>query len=213
MMNIELDNDYEKMAAIKVLGVGGGGGNAVNRMIQSGMSSVEFISVNTDNQSLRFSNASYKLHIGDKLTRGQGAGGDPVKGEKAAEESEDEITSVLRGADMVYITAGIEPTPSGRKQCVVRFFGQAMPDNATYKLESTIVEKLEIPEDIIKKDKDAKYVTYEDQKHKVSSGSEGYVVKTYLQYCKNGVVQSQTLISTDTYRARAAVYYVGVAPR
>ena len=66
MMNIELDNDYEKMAAIKVLGVGGGGGNAVNRMIQSGMSSVEFISVNTDNQSLRFSNASYKLHIGDK---------------------------------------------------------------------------------------------------------------------------------------------------
>ena len=80
MMNIELDNDYEKMAAIKVLGVGGGGGNAVNRMIQSGMSSVEFISVNTDNQSLRFSNASYKLHIGDKLTRGQGAGGDPVKG-------------------------------------------------------------------------------------------------------------------------------------
>ena len=113
----------------------------------------------------------------------------------------------------VYITAGIEPTPSGRKQCVVRFFGQAMPDNATYKLESTIVEKLEIPEDIIKKDKDAKYVTYEDQKHKVSSGSEGYVVKTYLQYCKNGVVQSQTLISTDTYRARAAVYYVGVTPR
>ena len=107
MMNIELDNDYEKMAAIKVLGVGGGGGNAVNRMIQSGMSSVEFISVNTDNQSLRFSNASYKLHIGDKLTRGQGAGGDPVKGEKAAEESEDEITSVLRGADMVYNTAGM----------------------------------------------------------------------------------------------------------
>ena len=105
MMNIELDNDYEKMAAIKVLG--GGGGNAVNRMIQSGMSSVEFISVNTDNQSLRFSNASYKLHIGDKLTRGQGAGGDPMKGEKAAEESEDEITSVLRGADMVYITAGM----------------------------------------------------------------------------------------------------------
>lgn len=104
MMNIELDNDYEKMAAIKVLGVGGGGGNAVNRMIQSGMSSVEFISVNTDNQSLRFSNASYKLHIGDKLTRGQGAGGDPMKGEKAAEESEDEITSVLRGADMVYLS-------------------------------------------------------------------------------------------------------------
>ena len=106
-MAFELDNDCEITTQIKVIGVGGGGGNAVNRMIQSGMSSVEFISVNTDNQSLRFSNASYKLHIGDKLTRGLGAGGDPMKGEKAAEESEDEITSVLRGADMVYITAGM----------------------------------------------------------------------------------------------------------
>lgn len=126
MMNIELDNDYEKMAAIKVLGVGGGGGNAVNRMIQSGMSSVEFISVNTDNQSLRFSNASYKLHIGDKLTRGQGAGGDPMKGEKAAEESEDEITSVLRGADMVYITAGMGGgTGTGAAPVVARLAREA----------------------------------------------------------------------------------------
>ena len=91
---VELKRNQTADAAIKVLGVGGGGGNAVNRMIQSGMSSVEFISVNTDNQSLRFSNASYKLHIGDKLTRGQGAGGDPMKGEKAAEESEDEITAL-----------------------------------------------------------------------------------------------------------------------
>lgn len=106
-MEILLDNDYEKIASIKVIGVGGGGGNAVNRMIASGMNSVEFISVNTDNQSLRFSRASYKLHIGDKLTRGQGAGGDPVKGEKAAEESEEEIASVLKGSDMVYITAGM----------------------------------------------------------------------------------------------------------
>lgn len=106
-MNIELDTDVDKIASIKVVGVGGGGGNAVNRMIISGMSSVEFISVNTDNQSLRFSNASYKLHIGDKLTRGQGAGGDPSKGEKAAEESADEIASVMKGTDMVYITAGM----------------------------------------------------------------------------------------------------------
>ena len=106
-MAFGLETGPENVVSIKVVGVGGGGGNAVNRMIQSGMSSVEFISVNTDNQSLRFSNASYKLHIGDKLTRGQGAGGDPMKGEKAAEESEDEITSVLRGADMVYITAGM----------------------------------------------------------------------------------------------------------
>lgn len=106
-MNIELDNELDRIASIKVIGVGGGGGNAVNRMINSGMNSVEFISVNTDNQSLRFSNASYKLHIGDKLTRGQGAGGDPVRGEKAAEESADEIASVLKGTDMVYITAGM----------------------------------------------------------------------------------------------------------
>lgn len=106
-MNIELDNALDKAASLKVIGVGGGGGNAVNRMIKSGMSSVEFISVNTDNQSLRFSSASYKLHIGEKLTRGQGAGGDPSKGEKAAEESADEITSVLKGTDMVYITAGM----------------------------------------------------------------------------------------------------------
>ena len=126
MMNIELDNDYEKMAAIKVLGVGGGGGNAVNRMIQSGMSSVEFISVNTDNQSLRFSNASYKLHIGDKLTRGQGAGGDPMKGEKAAEESEDEITSVLRGADI--LTVGVVTKPFS-------FEGKRRMDQATAGIE------------------------------------------------------------------------------
>ena len=84
MMNIELDSDYEKMAAIKVLGVGGGGGNAVNRMIQSGMSSVEFISVNTDNQSLRFSNASYKLHIGDKLTPWAGCRRRPHEGGKGS---------------------------------------------------------------------------------------------------------------------------------
>ncbi len=106
-MNIDLDNDFGRVVAIKVIGVGGGGGNAVNRMCSGGMSSVEFISVNTDIQSLRFSNATYKLHIGDKLTRGQGAGGDPSKGQKAAEESKDEIAAALKGTDMVFITAGM----------------------------------------------------------------------------------------------------------
>ena len=124
-----------------------------------------------------------------------------------------DLTFTNKTGSKVYITAGIEENASGRKQCVVRFFGQALPDQATYKLESTIVETLEIPEDVIKKDTEAKYVKYEDQKHKVSSGSQGYVVKTYLQYCQDGVVQSQTLVSTDTYRARSAVYYVGVTPR
>jgi hypothetical protein len=124
-----------------------------------------------------------------------------------------DLTFTNKTGSKVYITAGIEENASGRKQCVVRFFGQALPGHATYKLESTIVETLEIPEDVIKKDTEAKYVKYEDQKHKVSSGSQGYVVKTYLQYCQDGVVQSQTLVSTDTYRARSAVYYVGVTPR
>ncbi len=106
-MNIDLDNGFERVVAIKVIGVGGGGGNAVNRMTNSGMGGVEFISMNTDIQSLRFSNATYKLHIGDKLTKGQGAGGDPTMGEKAAEESKDEITAALKGTDMVFITAGM----------------------------------------------------------------------------------------------------------
>lgn len=103
-MNISLDDNPESVVAIKVIGVGGGGGNAVNRMCESGISSVEFISVNTDIQSLRFSNATYKLHIGAKLT---GAGGDPSRGKKAAEESRDEIAAALKGTDMAFITAGM----------------------------------------------------------------------------------------------------------
>ncbi len=107
LMNIDLDSDFEKVVSIKVMGVGGGGGNAVNRMIASGMKSVEFISVNTDRQALKFSQATYKIHIGDKLTRGKGAGGDPSKGQKAAEENRDEIAAALNGTDMVFITAGM----------------------------------------------------------------------------------------------------------
>ena len=80
-MNFNMDNDFEREVAIKVIGVGGGGGNAVNRMVSSGMKSVEFISVNTDSQALKFSQASYKIHIGDKLTKGKGAGGSPDKGQ------------------------------------------------------------------------------------------------------------------------------------
>ena len=106
-MNIDLDNDFDKVVAIKVVGVGGGGGNAVDHMCSSGMGSVEFVSVNTDIQVLRSSKASYKLHIGDKLTRGMGAGGDPEKGQKAAEESREEIAATLKGTDMVFITAGM----------------------------------------------------------------------------------------------------------
>ncbi len=92
---------------IKVIGVGGGGGNAVNRMIAAGIKGVEFVAINTDHQALLRSQASIKLQIGDKLTRGMGAGANPEKGQRAAEESRDEITAALKGTDMVFITAGM----------------------------------------------------------------------------------------------------------
>ena len=97
----------ETFATIKVVGVGGCGTNAVNRMIEDGLHGVEFIAVNTDAQALLQSSATCRVRIGDKLTRGLGAGGDPEKGAKAAEESEDELFEVLKGADMVFITAGM----------------------------------------------------------------------------------------------------------
>lgn len=107
LMNFGMDNEAEKVVSIKVVGVGGGGGNAVNRMIDSSLQSVDYISINTDSQALNSSKASYKLHIGEKLTKGKGAGGVPEKGQKAAEENREEIASALREADMVFITAGM----------------------------------------------------------------------------------------------------------
>ncbi len=94
------------LAVIKVVGVGGGGGNAVNRMIDAGLKGVEFIGVNTDAQALLMSDADVKLDLGRELTRGLGAGSDPDVGRQAAEEHRDEIAEVLKGADMVFITAG-----------------------------------------------------------------------------------------------------------
>jgi cell division protein FtsZ len=100
-------NQMESFARIKVVGVGGGGCNAVNRMIEEGMPGIEFIAVNTDGQALLQSKADTKVRIGDKLTRGMGSGGDPEIGRKAAEESAEDLYEVLRGADMVFVTAGI----------------------------------------------------------------------------------------------------------
>ncbi len=97
----------ESFARIKVVGVGGGGSNAVNRMMGEGMTGVEFVAVNTDSQALLLSNAPRRVRIGDKLTRGLGAGGDPEKGQKAAEESQEELYEVIRGTDMVFIAAGM----------------------------------------------------------------------------------------------------------
>ena len=94
-------------AVIKVIGVGGGGGNAINRMIEEGVAGVEFIAANTDVQALSSSKAETVVQLGPKLTRGLGAGGQPEVGRKAAEESEEALTNVLSGADMVFITAGM----------------------------------------------------------------------------------------------------------
>jgi cell division protein FtsZ len=94
-------------AKIKVIGVGGGGGNAINRMIKENLQGVEFIAVNTDAQALFFSEAPYQIRIGDKLTKGLGAGGDPQIGAEAAKESEEELRKSVDDADMVFITAGI----------------------------------------------------------------------------------------------------------
>lgn len=104
---LEFDTEFEHFAQIKVVGVGGGGNNAVNRMIIAGLKGVEFITINTDKQALLLSKAAQKIQIGDKLTRGLGAGANPEIGSKAAEESREEIAQTIKGADMVFITAGM----------------------------------------------------------------------------------------------------------
>ena len=100
-------SSYDDMAKIKVIGVGGAGNNAVNRMIEIGINNVDFIAINTDKQALGVSKAGTKIQIGEKITRGLGAGSDPLIGEKSAEESKDSIANALKGADMVFITAGM----------------------------------------------------------------------------------------------------------
>ncbi len=104
---LEFDMETDQFAQIKVIGVGGGGSNAVNRMIASGLSGVEFIAVNTDSQALNMSQANLKLQLGQNLTKGLGAGADPEIGKRAAEESKEELEQALKGADMVFVTAGM----------------------------------------------------------------------------------------------------------
>ncbi|OAN15000.1 MULTISPECIES: cell division protein FtsZ [Exiguobacterium] len=104
---LHFDEMMDQVAKIKVIGVGGGGSNAVNRMIEHGVQGVEFIAVNTDAQALNMSQADVKLQLGAKLTRGLGAGANPEIGKKAAEESREQLTEILSGADMVFVTAGM----------------------------------------------------------------------------------------------------------
>ncbi|SEB17392.1 cell division protein FtsZ [Thalassobacillus cyri] len=104
---LDFDTSMDQLATIKVIGVGGGGSNAVNRMIEHGVQGVEFIAVNTDAQALNLSKAEVKMQIGGKLTRGLGAGANPEVGKKAAEESKEQLEEALQGADMVFVTAGM----------------------------------------------------------------------------------------------------------
>ncbi|MBO5023785.1 MAG: cell division protein FtsZ [Clostridia bacterium] len=106
-MGFEFDSNFDSGVNIKVIGVGGGGGNAVNRMIEENVQGVEFIAVNCDKQVLLKSSAPTKIAIGDKITKGHGAGSDPTVGEQAAEESMEDIANVVRGADMVFIATGM----------------------------------------------------------------------------------------------------------
>ncbi len=98
---LEFDMENNQFAVIKVIGVGGGGSNAVNRMIDAGLKGVEFVAINTDRQALLLSNASQKVQIGEKLTKGLGAGANPEIGQKAAEESREIIENIIQGSDMV----------------------------------------------------------------------------------------------------------------
>ena len=106
-MAFGLETGPENVVSIKAIGVGGGGNNVVNRMVRSGVKSVEFIAVNTDKQALTSSSAGYKIQIGEKLTHGQGAGSNPDVGRKSAEESRNQISKALEDTDMVFITAGM----------------------------------------------------------------------------------------------------------
>ena len=112
-MSYELDNDFQEVTKIKVIGVGGGGGNAVNRMVQAGLKGIDLIAVNTDKQTLAFSKATQKIQIGEKLTNGQGPGPKPEIGKKAAQESRDAIIHALNDTHMVFHTVvkGGRPSP------------------------------------------------------------------------------------------------------
>ena len=106
-MAFELVTAPDNVVKIKVIGIGGGGNNVVNRMVRSGVGGVDYVAVNTDKQALNISSAGYKIQIGEKLTHGQGAGSDPEVGRKSAEESRSQITKALEDTDMVFITAGM----------------------------------------------------------------------------------------------------------
>src|SRR5438445_432400 len=151
----EADRTLEGNARIKVVGIGGGGSNAVNRMIRSKLRGVEFIAINTDLQALAHSEAQTKMNIGKKLTRGLGAGGNPTIGREAAEQSQQELSELLQGADMVFLTAGMGGgTGSGAAPVVAE-----IPCNITGGTDLTLHEVNEAAEIVrASADKDANII-------------------------------------------------------
>ena len=129
-MAFAFDSEYENVVQIKVIGVGGGGGNAVNRMIQQGVKSVEFISVNTDMQALYRSQATHKIQIGDKITRGKGAGSDPSRGQRAAEESREDIEAALGYLGEEFTDCRISRISENEKAAVI--YEGAPPEKWTF---------------------------------------------------------------------------------
>ena len=128
-MAFGLETGPENVVKIKVIGVGGGGNNVVNRMVRTGARGVDFVAVNTDKQALNVSAATYKIQIGEKLTHGQGAGSDPEVGRKSAEESRNQIAKALEDTDMVFITAGMGGgTGTGGADDVLRQAVQSISD-------------------------------------------------------------------------------------
>src|SRR3989449_1866457 len=126
-INIFIDDEPPITGArIKVIGVGGGGGNAVNRMIDAGIEGIEFVVANTDLQALKRSRASVKIQLGGRLTKGLGAGADPEVGRQAALEDTDKIIEVLEGSDMVFVTTGLGGGTGTGGGAVVGFFGTAV---------------------------------------------------------------------------------------
>ena len=122
----EVKPEIETFAKIKVIGVGGGGGSAINRMIDSGIKGVGFVAINTDVQALHYNKANEKIHIGKTVTRGLGAGMNPELGKSAAEESQNEIKEVIKGCDMVFITCGLGGgTGSGASPIVAQLAKEA----------------------------------------------------------------------------------------
>ena len=139
-MAFGLETGPENVVKIKVIGVGGGGNNVVNRMVRTGARGVDFVAVNTDKQALNVSAATYKIQIGEKLTHGQGAGSDPEVGRKSAEESRNQIAKALEDTDMVFITAGMGGgTGTGGAPIVAEIAREAGIDELKTKVDSLVI--------------------------------------------------------------------------